>query len=121
MKGGAAEKIIVALDTPRWEIARTLIEKLSPHLQFVKVGSILFSLQGPAVLEKIALESSYLNTERKPFVVIKEVLGIGGIISAMMTTKCILKDARKEKSFQTDFLISVNQEFKNQNIQRTIH
>ncbi len=74
-----------------------------------------------ATLEKIALESSYLNIERKPFVVIKEVLGIGGIISAMMTTKCILKDARKEKSFQTDFLISVNREFKNQNIQRTIH
>ena len=73
------------------------------------------------ILEKIALESSYLNTERNPFVVIKEVLGIGGIISAMMTTKCILKDARKEKSFQTDFLISVNQEFKNQNIQRTIY
>ncbi len=73
-----------------------------------------------AILEKIALESSYLNVERKPFVVIKEVLGIGGIISAMLTTKCILKDARKEKSFQTDFLISVNQEFKTQNIQRSI-
>jgi small-conductance mechanosensitive channel len=74
-----------------------------------------------AILEKIALKSSYLNIERKPFVVIKEVLGIGGIISAMMTTKCILKDARKEKSFQTDFLISVNREFKNQHIKRIIH
>jgi small-conductance mechanosensitive channel len=73
------------------------------------------------ILEKIALKSSYLNIERKPFVVIKEVLGIGGVISAMMTTKCILKDARKEKSFQTDFLISVNREFKNQHIKRIIH
>ena len=74
-----------------------------------------------SILEKIALESSYLNIERKPFVVIKEVLGIGGTISAMMTTKCILKDARKEKPFQTDFLIKVNQELKNQNIPRTVH
>ena len=73
-----------------------------------------------AILEETALESPYLNIKRKPFVVIKEVLGMGGVISAMMTTKCILKDARKEKAFQTDFLLSVNQELKNQNIQRAI-
>lgn len=72
------------------------------------------------ILEKIALESPYLNIKRKPFVVIKEVLGMGGVISAMLTTKCILKDARKEKTFQTDFLLSVNQELKNRNIERTI-
>ena len=72
-----------------------------------------------AILEKIALESPYLNIKRKPFVVIKEVLGMGGVVSAVMSTKCILKDARKEKAFQTDFLIHVNRELKNHNIQRT--
>ncbi len=70
------------------------------------------------ILEKIASESPYLNQEKKSMIVIKEMLGIGGVISVVMTAKCILKDARKEKKFQTDFLISVNQEFKNENIER---
>ena len=73
------------------------------------------------ILEKIALKSPYLTIKRKPFVVVKEVLGMGGVISAVMTTKCIIKDARKEKAFQTEFLIKVNRELKKHNIQRTIH
>lgn len=83
---------------------------------YVPINEDLHALKG--ILEKIALESPYLDKERHPTIVVKEVLGMGGVISAVMTAKCILKDARKEKIFQTDFLIDVNREFKNQNIQR---
>ncbi|MDR3623610.1 MAG: mechanosensitive ion channel [Chlamydiales bacterium] len=83
---------------------------------YVSVNENLSQLKD--ILEKIASASPYINTEKKPFVIIKETLGIGGVISAVMTTKCILKDARKEKTFQTDFLINVNQELHDQSIQR---
>ncbi len=70
------------------------------------------------ILEKLARESFYLDPEKKSLIVVKEVLGVGGVISTIMTAKCVVKDARQEKAFQTDFLLDVAREFKKQNIFR---
>lgn len=84
----------------------------------VSINENLDTAQG--ILEKIARKSSYLEKESVPTIVIKEVLGMNGVISAVMTAKCIIKDARKEKAFQTEFLMDVNREFKNQKILRVL-
>jgi small-conductance mechanosensitive channel len=85
---------------------------------YVPIDENLYKLKG--ILERAASESPYLDKEKNTVIVIKEVLGMGGVVSAVMTAKCIVKDARKEKAFQTDFLIKVNQELKNQNIHRNL-
>ncbi len=70
------------------------------------------------ILKKVAQKSPYLEKKSAPIIVVKEVLGMNGVISAVMTAKCIIKDARKEKTFQTEFLIDVNRKFKSQKILR---
>lgn len=44
----ARERIIVALDTPTFELARVLAEKLSDEVGLVKVGLELYVAEGPA-------------------------------------------------------------------------
>ncbi len=82
----------------------------------VSINENLDTAQG--ILEKVARKSPYLEKESVPTIVVKEVLGMNGVISAVMTVKCIIKDARKEKAFQTEFLMDVNREFINQKILR---
>ena len=82
---------------------------------YIPIDEDLYKLKG--ILERIASESPYRDKKKNTVIVIKEVLGMGGVVSVVMTAKCIVRDARKEKAFQTDFLIKVNQELKNQNIQ----
>ncbi|MCX5921755.1 MAG: mechanosensitive ion channel [Candidatus Dependentiae bacterium] len=81
---------------------------------YVRPESDLFKVK--EILENIARESVYVNTEQKIFVVAKEVLGIAGIVSIAMKTKCIIKDSKTERIFQTKFLIDVNHELKKANI-----
>lgn len=80
---------------------------VSPHADLYKVKE---------VLHKESQKSTYINTKGKIVIVGKEVLGVNGTVSFVMTVKCILKDARLEKAFQTEFLMGVNKEFKIQDV-----
>ncbi|MEI8320423.1 MAG: mechanosensitive ion channel domain-containing protein [Alphaproteobacteria bacterium] len=70
------------------------------------------------ILHKQAEKSQYVDVRGKIAIVGKEVLGIDGVVSFVMTVKCILKDARLEKPFQTEFLMDVNKELKRNKIKR---
>jgi small-conductance mechanosensitive channel len=70
------------------------------------------------ILERIAINSEYVQIQEKITIVSKEVLGISGILSILLKTKCVIKDSRTEKLFQTAFIMNVNEEFKMQNIAR---
>ncbi len=45
----ASQKLIVALDVDGYDPAAGLIERLSPHAGWFKVGSVLFTREGPRV------------------------------------------------------------------------
>ncbi len=64
------------------------------------------------ILEEESKKSTHIKTREKTVIVGKEVLGVNGVVSFVMTVKCILKDSRLEKAFQTDFLMAVNKAFK---------
>jgi len=49
-----SDKLIVALDTDKLEIAAQLIDKLSPVVKIFKVGSQLFTACGPQVVRLVA-------------------------------------------------------------------
>ncbi|MFI5332990.1 MAG: mechanosensitive ion channel family protein [Candidatus Babeliales bacterium] len=68
------------------------------------------------ILEKTASQSKYVHAQKSIVVVAREILGITGVVSIAMRTKCIIKDARTEKAFQTQFIMDVNKELKNQGI-----
>lgn len=70
------------------------------------------------ILQKESQKSTYVDGRGKIVIVGKEILGVNGIVSFVMTVKCILKDARLEKAFQTDFLMDINKKFKMNNINR---
>ena len=48
-----AERLIVALDVNTYEEATELVESLSPHLKWIKIGSRLFTREGPKVCRLI--------------------------------------------------------------------
>lgn len=73
-------------------------------------------LQAKEILENVTRTISYVNLDKKIVVVAKEVLGIAGVVSITMKTKCIIKDARTERAFQTEFLMLTNKEFKKHGI-----
>lgn len=68
------------------------------------------------ILYKVSEKNKHVDSRAKITIVGKEILGINGAVSFAMTTKCILKDARLEKAFQTDFLMDVNKQFKRHRI-----
>lgn len=72
------------------------------------------------ILQKETKKSKYVVSRGKIAIVGKEILGVNGTVSFAMTVKCILKDARLEKTFQTDFLIGAHNEFKLNNIQLSL-
>lgn len=72
--------------------------------------------QAKDILTKIAAENSYVDTRNPIVVIAREILNIDGVLSIALKVKCIIKDARTEKSFQTNFILDVNKEFKNQGI-----
>jgi small-conductance mechanosensitive channel len=69
------------------------------------------------ILQEQAEKNQYIDGQKKIIIVCKEILNISGTVSFVMTIKCILKDTRQEKAFQTDFILKVNKEFKKNNIE----
>jgi orotidine-5'-phosphate decarboxylase len=47
------QRLIVALDVGSYDEAAKLVEKLSPHAGFFKVGSILFTKEGPRICQLV--------------------------------------------------------------------
>ena len=64
------------------------------------------------ILQEEAEKSQYVDVKRKITIAGKEMLGVNGTVSLMMTVSCIIKDARQERAFQTDFLLAANKKFK---------
>lgn len=85
----------------------------------VHVGPEVNLTQVKIILEKTAAQNAYVDVTKPIVVVAREILGITGIISITMKTKCIIKDARTEKAFQTNFILDVNKEFKEQGIRQS--
>jgi len=54
-------EIIVAVDVPSARDALALLDRL-PEARWVKVGSILFTREGPALIEDPRVRSAYLGT-----------------------------------------------------------
>jgi len=48
-----SERLIVALDVASYDAARTLVETLSPYAGWFKIGSVLFTREGPRLVEEI--------------------------------------------------------------------
>lgn len=59
------ERIIVALDQPNRTACQELVTKLGSEVQFVKVGSVLFSAEGPPLLEEITAKGLKLFLDLK--------------------------------------------------------
>ena len=47
------QRLIVALDVGSYDEAAKLVEKLAPHAGFFKVGSILFTKEGPRICQLV--------------------------------------------------------------------
>jgi small-conductance mechanosensitive channel len=60
------------------------------------------------ILNKIATDSPYIDTRKVITIVVKERFTEGGVLIFVVKIKSILKDARTEKAFQTDFLMAAN-------------
>ncbi|MGH7720985.1 MAG: orotidine-5'-phosphate decarboxylase [Gemmatimonadaceae bacterium] len=50
---GVTPRLIVALDTPSWEGATALVERLGDGCDFYKVGSELFTAEGPEAVRRL--------------------------------------------------------------------
>lgn len=72
--------------------------------------------QAKSILTKIASQNASVDTGKPIVVVAREILNITGTVSIVLRIKCIIKDARTEKKFQTDFVVDVNNEFKKHGI-----
>jgi len=48
-----SERLIVALDVERIEKAENLVDSLIPYVKFFKIGSFLFTSEGPKVLDMV--------------------------------------------------------------------
>jgi small conductance mechanosensitive channel len=64
------------------------------------------------ILHEEVKKSHYIDPKGKISIVGAEILGGDGKAYFVMTVKCIVKDVRLEKEFQTDFLFAVNKRFK---------
>lgn len=74
---------------------------------FVAPGANLAKIKN--LLEQLANNNQYVNTEQPITIVIREILSTTGVVSIGLRTKCTIKDARNEKAFQTSFLIDAHQ------------
>lgn len=59
-----------------------------------------------------AADNHYIDTEKPIVVVIREILSTTGVLSIGLRTKCVIKDVRTEKAFQSKFIIDTNRELK---------
>ncbi|MEM1057810.1 MAG: orotidine-5'-phosphate decarboxylase [Verrucomicrobiota bacterium] len=73
----ATDKIIVALDYASAEEAMSMVHQLKDHIGFYKIGSQLFTLEGPAVVKAVLAEGVDVMLDLKfhdiPVTVIKSI------------------------------------------------
>ena len=62
---GNEERLITALDVDTYDAATTLVDKLSPHVKWFKVGAHLFTREGPRVCEMVKSAGSKLFLDLK--------------------------------------------------------
>jgi orotidine-5'-phosphate decarboxylase len=60
-----SERLIVALDVASYDAARTLVETLSPYAGWFKIGSVLFTREGPRVCEVVKRAGANLFLDLK--------------------------------------------------------
>ena len=65
MSSGVRERLIVALDVDSAAAARALVESLAPHAGWFKIGSVLFTREGPRVCEDIKRAGARLFLDLK--------------------------------------------------------
>ena len=65
MKLSAREKLVLALDVDNLESATKLVEKLKDHVGIFKVGSQLFTAEGPKIIEMINASGSKVFLDLK--------------------------------------------------------
>ena len=65
MGSPASERLIVALDVDSRETARALVESLSPYAGWFKIGSVLFTREGPKICEDIKRSGAKLFLDLK--------------------------------------------------------
>jgi orotidine-5'-phosphate decarboxylase len=61
----AKQRLIVALDVDSFDDARRLIESLGPHAGWFKIGSVLFTREGPRVCELVRESGAKLFLDLK--------------------------------------------------------
>ena len=47
------DRLIVALDVPNLERAKSLVDQLAPHVGIFKIGSELYTAEGPAAIQEV--------------------------------------------------------------------
>ncbi|KKW21891.1 MAG: Orotidine 5'-phosphate decarboxylase [Parcubacteria group bacterium GW2011_GWB1_52_7] len=47
------DRLIVALDVPNLEKAKSLVDQLAPHVGIFKIGSELYTAEGPAAIQEV--------------------------------------------------------------------
>ena len=60
-----AEKLIVALDVNDFKSASAIIDKISPYVGWIKVGSRLFTREGPRICEAVKASGARLFLDLK--------------------------------------------------------
>jgi orotidine-5'-phosphate decarboxylase len=65
MDDAAAGRLIVALDVEDYKTAARLVRRLSPHVAWFKVGSVLFTREGPGVCRLIKESNARLFLDLK--------------------------------------------------------
>lgn len=58
-------KLIVALDVDGYDAAARLVESLAPHVGYFKIGSVLFTKEGPRVCELVKASGAGLFLDLK--------------------------------------------------------
>ncbi len=65
MSSQPSERLIVALDVASYDAARGLVESLSPYAGWFKIGSVLFTREGPRVCEVVKRAGAKLFLDLK--------------------------------------------------------
>lgn len=81
---------------------------------YVPLEADLYTIK--EVLLKECAKNQYVDTHKKITVTGREIVANNGSILFRMTTSCVLKDARHESAFQTEFVMAVNRTLKENSI-----
>jgi len=64
-RGKMSDRLIVALDVRDYDEAARLVERLSPHVGWFKIGSVLFTREGPRVCRLVTESGARLFLDLK--------------------------------------------------------